>query len=338
MNDPTPDATPRRETRARALWYGLFGFVLGALVATGVAVAVDDDPGVEVDYGRVDLAGADTASDQDPPAADPEPDADPAGDDDPVDEADDADDAGDDDVGTSDPEPEEPVRVLIVGDSIAAQIGWSLELWSEENPGVITVFNESHIGCGVVRYGQKRVADGSSGPVGDVCSDWAEPVPLQTVAEAEVVSWPTAIELFEPEIVVAMISGWDAVDRIVPGVADDWVAFGDPIYDTYAYENYLAATDLLTAEGAHLHWLVSPYLNAPILHDDHRERIDLLNAVVVDGAATMGTREVTFLDYPGFIGEPGGDRDVLIRDDGVHLSDQGFAEVAPWLVEQLGLT
>ena len=94
---------------------------------------------------------------------------------------------------------------------------------------------------------------------------------------------------------------------------------------------------MLTATGAHLHWLVSPYLNAPILHDDHRERVDRLNELVVEAVASLPDRSVTLLDYPGFIGAAGSERDVAIRDDGVHLSDQGFDEVAPWLVEAIDL-
>lgn len=332
MNDPTPDVALRRASGARVLRYALGGFVLGALVAAGVAVVVDDDPVIEVEAGPLDPAGS---------ADDPTEDAEPA----PLDEETSVEPILDD-VAPDPPQeigppgeaaPDEPVRLLIVGDSVAAQIGWSMELWSQLHPGVVVVFNEAHIGCGVVREGEKRVADGSFGPVGDVCSDWGDPVPLQAVAATEVVSWPSAVELFQPDIVVATISGWDATDRIVPGVADDWVALGDPVFDAYAHDEYEAATDALTATGAHLYWLVSPYLNAPILHDDHRDRIDRLNQLVADATSALPEREVTFLDYPAFIGEPGSDRDVEIRDDGVHLSDVGFLEVAPWLVEQLGL-
>lgn len=311
VNDPTSDASPRRDVRTRARWAGVGGFVLGLVVAGAVALALSgDDADPVADGGETVGTAVGSGAGEVATAVQPE---------------------------TPEPILSGPVRVLLVGDSIAAQIGWSLEIWNQENPGVISVFNEAHLGCGVVRYGRKRVADGSSGPVGDVCSDWAEPVALHTVADPEVVSWPAAIDLFDPDIVVATISSWDAVDRIVPGVAADWVAPGDPAYDTYVYENYLEAIDVLTAGGAHLHWLVSPYLDAPILHDDHRDRVDILNRLVVDAAAAMRDRDVSFLDYPAFIGEPGGPRDQRLRDDGVHLSEAGFAEVAPWLVSQLGL-
>lgn len=236
---------------------------------------------------------------------------------------------------------EDPVRVFVAGDSIAAQIGWALQGWSEANPGRIVVFNESHIGCGVVRYGQKRV-DGLDGPVGDVCSNWNDPVALQVAAEDDVVSWPSALELFRPDIALSIVSSWDATDRIVPGVVDDWTSIGDPTYDEYVLGEYTQATSVLSTSGAEVFWLMSPYLNKALLPDDHRDRVDGLNELVTRAidtvAADRADATVNQIDYPGWIGETGGTRDQALRDDGVHLSDVGLEQVVPWLLAELGLT
>ncbi|MEQ8840047.1 MAG: hypothetical protein RIB98_03625 [Acidimicrobiales bacterium] len=233
-----------------------------------------------------------------------------------------------------------PVRILVVGDSVASQIGWALQGWSEEHPGEVVVFNEAHIGCGVVRYGFKRV-DGLDGPVGDICSNWNDPVALHLAAETEIVSWPSAIELFEPDIVLATVSSWDATDRIVPDVVDDWSAIGDPRYDAYVLNEYTEAASVLAASGADVYWLPSPYLAKDLLPIDHVERIDGLNALattamrLVDASSDADIEQV---DYPGWLGEVGAARDRELRDDGVHLSIRGQAEIAPWLIEEIGLS
>ncbi|MEZ5165280.1 MAG: hypothetical protein R2695_01865 [Acidimicrobiales bacterium] len=49
------------------------------------------------------------------------------------------------------------------------QIGGALTEWVAAHPEAdLVVYNESHIGCGTVREGEKRVAEGDVGPVGDV--------------------------------------------------------------------------------------------------------------------------------------------------------------------------
>ena len=232
--------------------------------------------------------------------------------------------------------PGAPVRVLVVGDSVAAQVATSLREWAEDNPGCIVLFDDSHLGCTVGRHGLKRLPEGDYGPVGDVCSNWGEPVGFDEVADTEVVSWPTAVEVFAPDVVVAHISPWDVLDRIVPGVVDDWASIGDPVYDAYIRSEYAAASELLTGAGATLYWLQGAVLNRVPAFDDHAERIRGLNLMVAEGAAALADRRIVLVDYPSFIGEVGSQRELAVRRDGVHLSEQGMAEVAPWLIEIIG--
>ncbi len=233
-----------------------------------------------------------------------------------------------------------PVRVLVVGDSVSAQIGWALHDWSVENPGEIIVYNESHIGCGVVRHGLKFVPGDEGGPVGEVCSNWAVPVDFTEVADSEIVSWPTALEVFAPDAVVAHVSPWDATDRIVPGVVEEWTSVGDPAYDAYALAEYTAATEMLTSTGATLYWLEGPVLNRELVAEDHTERIADLNRIAREAAmsAQQEGHRVVMVDFPAFVGPIGSDRELTIRNDGVHLSEQGQQEVAPWLVDLLTAT
>lgn len=239
-------------------------------------------------------------------------------------------------AGGPDPDPagdRGPRRVMIVGDSVSAQIGWALHDWGEQNPGRIITYNESHIGCGMVRFGLGREAGQPPGPIGEVCNNWAVPVSTTEVVRSEVVSWPTALDLFRPDRVVAHVSPWDAIDRIVPGVVDDWSSVGDPAYDDYVRREYRAAGELLTSTGAVLYWLMTPRLDRADMPEDHASRIAGLNRLVAEASASLPDRDIVLVDYPAFIGEVGGRRDRALRGDGVHLSDRGREEVAPWLME-----
>ena len=232
-----------------------------------------------------------------------------------------------------------PVRILTVGDSVMAQLGDALVEWTLDNPdaGVI-VFDEAHIGCGTVRFGLKRVPSGEEGPVGDLCSNWAVPVDPELVSEEAVVSWSTVLEVFAPDFVITHVSPWDITDRLIPGVAgDEWTNIGEPAFDEYAASEYGAAIELLTSTGAELYFLEGADHNRPITPQNTPERVALLNQLVAAVAADLDAR-VTMVDYPGWIGEVGSDRELNLRDDGLHLSREGLDEVVDWLLfDVLGL-
>jgi peptidoglycan/LPS O-acetylase OafA/YrhL len=227
------------------------------------------------------------------------------------------------------------LRVLVVGDSVSYQIGDALIQWSEQNPGRVSVLNHAHIGCIVARYGEKRppAADGTPGPVGDVCSNWNVPVSVERIGDPQVVSWPTAVQAFRPDVVIANITPWDVTDRKVPSLGDDWTHIGKPDFDAYAGAEYREASQVLTARGAELIWLKGPALNRPFAPENDPARIARLNEIV--GAATEDLPRVRLADFPAFIGPVGSDRETALRRDGVHLSDQGMAAVAEWITGDL---
>ncbi|MEC7909468.1 MAG: hypothetical protein VYB02_04580 [Actinomycetota bacterium] len=75
-------------------------------------------------------------------------------------------------------------------------------------------------------------------------------------------------------------------------------------------------------EGAHLRREIKP--------QNHPDRIDALNELVADSVSDLDY--VTIAPYKEFIGEIGSSREKQIRDDGVHLTEQGLLEVADWLI------
>ncbi len=226
-----------------------------------------------------------------------------------------------------------PVRILTVGDSVMAQIGEVLAQWTLENPDAeVIVFNEAHIGCGTVRFGLMRVPDGSEGPVRDICSNWAFPVDPESVSHVDVVSWTTVVEVFAPDIVITHVSPWDITDRLIPGVAgEEWTNIGEPAFDAYAAGEYGAAIELLTSTGADLYFLEGADHNRPITPQNTPERVALLNQLVA-GVAADSDAPVTMVDFPAWIGEVGSNRELSLRDDGLHLSTEGLVEVVDWLL------
>jgi peptidoglycan/LPS O-acetylase OafA/YrhL len=228
------------------------------------------------------------------------------------------------------------IRILTVGDSVMDQIGVALTDWALANPEAgIVVFNEAHIGCGTIREGEKRVPGDLEGPVGDTCSDWADPVDAEVVTEYDIVSWPTILDEFQPDIVITHVSPWDVTDRRIDGLNNgDWTHVGEPVFDAYARAEYGEAIDLLTRDGAALFILNGAAMNREITPQNDPVRIAALNDLVA-AVAAKSSAEVAILDYPAFVGSVGSDQELARRHDGVHLSDSGLEAVIPWLLDDI---
>ena len=231
------------------------------------------------------------------------------------------------------PPSDERVRVLVVGDSVALQIGEALCGWAVDNPGRMVVLNEAHLGCIVGRHGLKRIPEGDEGPVGELCSAWNDPVPTHVMLDPEVVSWPSAVKAFRPDVVMGHVTAWDVTDRLVPSLGEDWVWIGVPAYDEYISAEYRLASEVLGSTGAHVYWLEGAHIRREIRPQNHPDRIDALNALVRE--ATADLRYVTTVPYRDFIGANGTEQEREMRNDGVHLSDAGMSQVGDWLVDKV---
>jgi len=229
------------------------------------------------------------------------------------------------------PQGSDPVRILVVGDSVMTQIGQALKDWCSDHPGEIMVFNESHLGCGTTRGGTKNYEEGP-GPMGDVCATWADPVDPQLVGDANIISWVTAIDLYKPDVVLGYASPWDSIDRKVPSIGDQWVKPGDPSYDAFLESEYRQALDILASRGATVAWLTSPYLDRAS-DFNNPARIDRVNEIVLGLVERLPHQ--TVIDYQAWLGKRGSKHDKEIRSDGVHIRKEQLQTVMNWLVPQL---
>ncbi len=241
------------------------------------------------------------------------------------------------------PDGSDPVRVLVVGDSVMVQMAAALQQWCADNPGQIALYSNAHLGCGTTRFGQKTyelptgaIATGSHGGDGDgneVCGTWAEPWPADRIGAPSPVSWVSSLGAFQPDVVLTYPSPWDSIDRQVDSLGPDFLRPGDAAYDAYIESEYTEAFDLLTSTGARVIVLKSPHLAQNPTPYNNPERIDRVNEIVLPIADAAGA---TVVDYPAeFLGPNGGEDSTDLRDDGVHLTDRGQELVAEWLVPQL---
>jgi hypothetical protein len=221
------------------------------------------------------------------------------------------------------PSPSPVPRVLIVGDSVASNLGRALELWSQRT-GAALVWNAAQVGCGMAAGGTTN-ADPPHHVDSVTCQEWRA-------------SWPAKVAEFDPDVVLVLTGAWDLPDRSLPDWGGAWRRIGDPVFDAWLLGQYQAAADQLAAGGAAVVWMTAPCTGqvwAGFAIADtgafDNARITALNTTVVPKL-----RGVRPLDLAAKVC-PGGafDRNVggieRARPDGLHFIDDAALWVAEWL-------
>jgi peptidoglycan/LPS O-acetylase OafA/YrhL len=217
-------------------------------------------------------------------------------------------------------------RVLVVGDSTARTLGYGLERWAADT-GEATVWSAGIEGCGLVAEGE--VQDQSGRPI-DV------PIECRSVADG----WAQQIAQFDPDVVVVSSTLFDLPARRIDGW-EGFLAPGDPRFDQFLIDTYVAAVDTLTAGGATVVWMESPCVSPvfEVASDPHTldaDRISHVNDVVL-GAVVAARPRVRLFDLAEVLC-PGGELLVsvdgvdVVRPDGIHLGEDGSL----WLAETYG--
>ncbi len=220
-----------------------------------------------------------------------------------------------------------PVRVLLVGDSVALSLGWGIRESAVKNN--VTVTSRAIIGCGVARVPVRRL-NGKAGPLTDGCSEW--PAYYQKILS----------ELPEPPDVVTLLVGrWEVTDQLFEG---RWTHVGDPEFDAYLGRELDLALDTLSATGAPVAMLTTPVFarretssGAPIPETDPA-RVAAFN-VLVRAAAARRPRVAHVIEF-GEMLTPGNTytdtfRGVRIRADGVHIDKGGTGVLGDALLPQI---
>jgi hypothetical protein len=136
------------------------------------------------------------------------------------------------------PDGKPPLKVAVVGDSMADSIGPGMIQWGTGR-GDVAVYNLGLSGCPLARGGTRRLSDGTEWKVENVCSWWATPNSDRYVKYQE----------FDPDIVVIQDGLNELPDRKLPSWPAYWHT-GQAQFDSWLVNEYTEAIKSLTAGGA----------------------------------------------------------------------------------------
>jgi hypothetical protein len=207
--------------------------------------------------------------------------------------------------------------VAMFGDSISLSIAYSLNPWSLRSGQIHFVGGDTEMGCGIGRGGRE---DGvSNAPRSAECNGWQP-------------RWQTFVDTYQPDVAVVQSSQWELVDRMLKG-DDRWRTLGDPVYDDYLRSELLAATDVLSSDGALVMWVSVPYFSH--LDDDSLPsgmrrshdptRVDRLNEIIREVVAARPDH-ARLIDLADWMSDKVDD--ATLRRDGAHFNDSGAERIA----------
>ena len=147
--------------------------------------------------------------------------------------------------------------------------------------------------------------------------------------------WRSLVDDHRPDLVVAMVGGWDFPDlvergRRFPTGTDGWAERYGQLLDV--------ATEILTSQGAQLYWVTSPpyrtveppgalgAVNAAVVASAERHP----SARVVDGYGALAGADGAYTDL---LPDDRGHLERVRKDDGVHLCSPGAARVGAVVAE-----
>ncbi|MDQ1650669.1 MAG: hypothetical protein QOG60_2726, partial [Frankiaceae bacterium] len=216
-------------------------------------------------------------------------------------------------------------RILLVGDSIAATLGWNLG--SVQAQTSTDVYLDAPLGCGIVLGQHNDRGNVISDP--SECAQWPQ-------------RWTREVNSYDPDVVAVLIGRWEMTDRYYQGA---WRHLGDPVFDDYVRQQLERAVEIGSSTGAQVALLNPPCLDDPERPDGgawpqndpaRARRLTELQREVTD--AHPG--KVQLLDLASLIC-PGGQYarsigGVQVRErDGVHFTRSGARFVGRSLLPAL---
>jgi peptidoglycan/LPS O-acetylase OafA/YrhL len=230
----------------------------------------------------------------------------------------------------------DPVRVMVVGDSVALTL--AVGLYHAEDEYHMQIYDQGIIGCGVA-IGNDYEYHGAVTQIGAPCN--VDPSkrecfvlgrhtePCQSWESA----WKQWLQQLHPNVVVLLAGRWEVVNRTTPSGA--WTNILNPSYAQYVKGQLEQAVQIATSTGAKMVLETSPCFDSGEQPDgapwpeDSPARLDVYNDLVRQVAAENPTT-VTLQDLDAVVC-PGGNytadlNGVPIRSpDGVH-----FVEPPPY--------
>ena len=221
-----------------------------------------------------------------------------------------------------------PVRVLILGDSIAMTLGEGLSVDSVSAYGV-SVADDATLGCDLDPQ-LEVLTEGTPGPATPGCENWRA-------------LWPFLVAQERPEVVALGLGRWEVTDHLLDG---QWVHVGEPAWDDHLTADLQSAIAIFHAFGARVVLFTMPYVDPTDRQPDglpwsenSPARAQAYNALVRQ-VARQDPHEVTVIDLNRML-SPGGvytaSLDGLdVRYDGIHISTAGGQLLQRQILPQIG--
>jgi hypothetical protein len=220
-----------------------------------------------------------------------------------------------------------PVRILVVGDSIAEATGHGLVAWAAANPTIAQVSLAVSAGCGFVRGGEVPT-DGN--------------VPFQhncdLLLDGEL---PTDLKALRPDVVVMLVWARDQAPRVW-NKREGELTPSDNAFSARLEHDYRAITrEITSATDATVVWIRPPkadpyWLNRVTPFTDESERA-IVEGVMHQVVGEFSSR-AEVLDLRTWMESDGIALDHAARPDGLHFTIEAATDVAArWLGSQLVL-
>ena len=136
-----------------------------------------------------------------------------------------------------------PVRLLIVGDSIAETLGMGLSERSQARYGV-AVSDHGSLGCDLDPQLEVFIS-GRAGPATQGCGLWRG-------------LWPFMAAQEQPQVVALGLGRWEVADHLLDG---QWVHIGEPAWDQHLTADLESAVAIFHSIGARVVLFTMPYVD-----------------------------------------------------------------------------
>ncbi len=136
-----------------------------------------------------------------------------------------------------------PVRLLLLGDSIAMTLGMGLSVDSQKQYGV-SVTDDAAVGCDLDPQ-LEMFTSGAAGPATSGCDNWRE-------------LWPFLVAGQQPQVVALGLGRWEITDHLLEG---HWVHIGEPAWDAHLTADLGSAISIFHSFGAKVVLFTMPYVD-----------------------------------------------------------------------------
>lgn len=224
-----------------------------------------------------------------------------------------------------------PVKVLLVGDSLAGSLGVGLAL--EARQYGVQVVNEGSPSCSVSMQGEIQVLWYTVPP--------NPPCDVAGNADSLLSTWRQWVDAYNPDVVVYLARG-ETFNQQFDGA---WQNLGEAAFDSYVNSRFNSAADVLDSRGAAVVFLTVPYFDSGLSGagtpwpENNPLRVVFDNAIMRSVAQAAGGNVFVF-DLNALV-SPGGHYSPAVGSvnvrcgDGVHFSQSGGIFVGMELAPEL---